>query len=390
MKKYKVEIETLTPIHIWNWNTYWLLDFMIYEENWTYLLYRFDLPNLVRKLDWDLKEKIIEIIWENDFVKLKDFFSENYESLQEKVKDISKLQLQVSEYIFEKWKKNLDLKVEDMEGNDLNAKKNVFLNSLWNFQISEFINQRWKYYIPWSSLKGAIRSTILNFKDDNFSEEDIPNDPFKSIIATDSNLFSNIKVWEKYRAWAWTYLEYVDKGNKFYFEIILKEFSDWNDYRKLNINSEKDLAKKINYFTEIKLERYINWLKEMINQYKNNKNVEKKIKQFENLKNVFQGIVEQIKSLKDNECILSLWFGGWFWFKTYKERLWEKSTLSEKHPKFCSYCWEWEDKKFKWKHNSISWTSVESFNDNYIQIPRTWWKIQDENLWFIKLTFTEW
>jgi len=44
----------------------------------------------------------------------------------------------------------------------------------------------------------------------------------------------------------------------------------------------------------------------MINQYKNNKNVEKKIKQFENLKNVFQGIVEQIKSLKDNECILSL------------------------------------------------------------------------------------
>jgi len=46
------------------------------------------------------------------------------------VKDISKLQLQVSEYIFEKWKKNLDLKVEDMEGNDLNAKKNVFLNSL--------------------------------------------------------------------------------------------------------------------------------------------------------------------------------------------------------------------------------------------------------------------
>ena len=124
-----------------------------------------------------------------------------------------------------------------------------------------------------------------------------------------------------------------------------------------------------------------------------------------------------ILNLKSSEAILLIWFGWWFWFKTYLD-IKNKSNckelkdfiLQEKHPKFCTNHWHWAKTQkrfelvdFEWyedeeiekiceniKCNNISWTEVKNFNQDDIQIPRTWWTVWNQYLnWFIKLTFKD-
>jgi hypothetical protein len=75
----------------------------------------------------------------------------------------------------------------------------------------------------------------------------------------------------------------------------------------------------------------------------------------------FTKILNKIENLPENECILNIWFWWWYWFKLLED-------TEENHPSY-----------FRVKH----------LKDENIQIPRTNWQIDLENLGFIKLTLIE-
>ena len=412
MQKFQVEIETLSPVHIGNGNTLSFLDFLVYEENWSFFVYKFKLRKLFDNLPKALQENFLEVLERNDIIEIRDFLVENLDNLKKYVKKVYYLKIETTESFYTRWKEKLNLKIEDCEWDTYEKKKNNFYNKFSLFQIDEFINQKWKYYIPWSSLKWAIRTALTDKKIENTDAKD---DIFKNLIVRDSEFIKNIKLWEKYRAGKWTYLEYIDNWEqKILTEIIIKDFF-----------TKERLIESINNYTQEKILRYIDSINEFLNSLEDFDDEDEKIinkkEELENLKGFFEILKD--KELKNNECILSLWFGGWFWFKTFKnikyfnKELWDDFVINEKHPKFCTNHWHWAKNQsnyelldFEWfdddeiknwldeknkkinpkLHNIIAWTEVKNFNDIDIQIPRTVWKLSNEFLnWFIKLTFKD-
>ena len=397
MQKFNVEIETLSPIHIWNGNYLSLLDFLVIEADENYFVYKFNQNKLVRNLSENLQNEYLEVLEKNDFIEIKDFFYKNLGKLQEIVKDIYYSKIKTNKSFYDKWYDKLKLSVDDCEWDTYEAKLNDFYNKIWKFEIQEFINQKWKFYIPWSSLKGAIRSCLISEKDN----WEIQEDPFKYLIVRDSNFIENwIFLKEKWRLhndinkaleineWDGTYFEYLALWKNFDIEIIIKEIIDENVKVSKDFFSKETLIEKINDYTKTKIEKYLKqlwWYIKNEFKYKESKNKwlidyyrfdeqsikdrEAKIEKLVIIKQNLEYILDRFNDLEKNECILNLWFGWWYWFKCF--------SWGEKHP----------DKKLQKSRWQIARTSWKVF-ENWINEDNEQWE-NWENLWFIKLTFKD-
>lgn len=138
MKKiYKLTVEPITPIHIGTGNTLTPLDYKV--ENGKYL--RFSWNEILDSINQD-KIKLNEFMnltQINDIAKLRDFFHKN-----------------VTE-------NNAFLKINSSKEFSNSYSKNIVKNPLESaLQVNEIIREGKNAIIPGSSLKGAIRTAILN------------------------------------------------------------------------------------------------------------------------------------------------------------------------------------------------------------------------------------
>jgi len=389
-KIYNVKIEILTPVHIWNWKTISWIDYFCYQEQletwekkhdwWKFnqvyqsYLYKYKIEDLINILDKKDKEELLEIIEDWDIIKfrkkiwylLKDVETEEYKQwLKKELKKekenkwYQKWEYKNIRYEWWKYKKeflkkaNKPIKITNKFFNDfinkmtlkwqqINSKKedkqeNEKNNQISQLLIQECINQKWKYYIPWSSLKWAIRTALTNEKIENSKVE---NDPFKKMIVRDSELKEDcIEIWPLVRKskksknndweikWDWVYAEFLKPQENFNSQIIIKEFLDETSLEKIDF-SKKNICSKINNYTKMKIEKYIQELdkfeKEIINskteKIKNNK---EKLKKITIIKESFEQIKKEINN-SDSECIINIWFGWWFWFKSFE---WTKNKI---------------------------------------------------------------
>jgi len=419
MQKCNVEIETLSPIHIWNWKNIFWIDYFCLQENlkppfqknsdWKDIkkeafLYKFRfndfLNNILDKKDKKECLKILEL-W-NDTLELRKFIFnvlQNNKSYQEKLKENSYQKIKITNSFYKLWKEKIIWKPKQLKAKTFDKKENEINNQLAQLNIQEFINSLGRYYIPWSSLKWAIRTclTSKNIEKNN----DAVNDVFKKLVVRDSNFVKNkIEIWslarqsnkQKNKNWDWVYAEFLNSWIILNTEIIIKDFIDEKKMKKIDFSKE-NIIKKINTYTENKIEKYIEELNELLKHPDINKRDTKSEQKQKKIKSViesFEKIKNKFEKLKDNECILNIWFWWWYWFKVLEE-------IEEKHPKFCSKHWNWDGenwckkstKKVPTECDIIAWMPVKHLKDNEIQIPRTNWQINLENLWFIKLTFKD-
>ena len=416
----KVKIKILTPVHIWDWNTISGIDYFCLQEklnnllktddwkeiNYESFLYKFSMHNFIEKvLDEKDKQKIKDILnkW-TDVFELRNFIFntlQNNKDYQERFKKIAKNKIKITNSFYKLWKEKIVWKVRKWKWKTLQKRENEFTNQLSQLNIKEFINSLWRQYIPWSSLKWAIRTILIN----SGYNQDAVNDDFKKLIVRDSNFVKDwIEIWKLARQsqkWDWVFAEFLEPWLDFETEIIVKNFIDekklkWIDFSKENI------IKRANNYLKNKIEKYIKNIKillkhEDINKvwhnYKLDKFSENKQIKLNSVIESFQKILDELDNLEENEYILNIWFGWWFWFKMFEE-------TDEKHPKFCSNHQNWEPDGMCHIKNKdcdiISWMQVKhlkcnevQIKCNEVQIPRTNWQIDLENLWFIKLTFTD-
>ncbi len=416
MQKFSVEIEVLSPIHIWNWNTVSWIDYYClqkklsppYEKNddWKEIknqafLYKFKMKDLLNKiLDEKDSKKLLNILeqWNDTFEIRKFIFNviENNKNYQEKLKWYSYQKNKITNIFYNIWKcKMINKEFKNWKCIDIkneNSKK----NQLSQLNIQEFINSLWRCYIPWSSLKGSIRTCLINRKLEE--NNDAINDVFKKLIVRDSSFVKdNIEIWKLARQsnqWDGIYAEFLHIWTNLITEIIVKDFLDENNLEKIDFSKE-NIVKKINNYTKKKIKKYIEQLKELLKHPDINKrkqdweldsNSGKKQQKIKTVIESFKKMKNQLENLKENECILNIWFWWWYWFKILEE-------IEEKHPKFCSIHWNWEPDNWCYfrneECNSIAWMPLKHLKDNEIQIPRTNWQIDLKNLWFIKLTFKD-
>jgi len=417
MEKYNVKIEILTPVHIWNGKTISWIDYFCLQKkleipkktkdwkeiNYEAFLYKFKINKFINILEENKKNEFLKILkkWD-DTLEIRNFIFEtlkNNKNIQEKFEKISSIKMPITNSFYKLWKEKIIWKTKHQKWKTLEKRENEFTNQLSQLHINEFINSLWKYYIPWSSLKWTIRTILTN----EILEEknDAVNDVFKKLIVRDSNFSKNIEIWKLARQsqkWDWIYAEFLKPWEELKTEIIIKNFFNEKKLEKIDF-SFKNICFKANNYTKNKIEKYIEELRELLNHpdinkrkenWKLDSNSEKKQKKLNSTIKSFENILEKLKNLKENECILNIWFWGWYWFKLLEE-------IKEKHPKFCFIHWNWEPdnwckkptKKEQTWCNIISWMPVKHLKDENIQIPRTNWQIDLENLGFIKLTFKD-
>ena len=382
MNKYNVEIEILTPVHIWNGKTLSGIDYFCLQKNlgntektkdWKEItkkafLYKFKMVDFIEKVLWEKEKKeFMEKLekW-SDKLDLRVYIFNLLQDLdkQKKFESIARIKIPITNSFYKLWKQKIVWKPRKINGKTQEKVENEIRNQLSQLNIKEFVNTLWRYYIPWSSLKWAIRTVLTNKNIEKNINSKI--DPFKKLIVRDSNFSKNIEIWKLARQsqkWDWIYAEFLKPWEKLTTEIIVKNFLDEKELEKINFSKE-NICKKANNYTKTKIEKYISELKKL--KYhpelqKNNSQAIKKKKKLDSAIDSFKKILDKIENIENNECILNIWFWWWYWFKLLEE-------IEESHPSY-----------FRVKH----------LKDESIQISRTNWQIDLENLWFIKLTFKD-
>lgn len=140
LKNYKIKCEILSPIHIGDGTEIEPLEYVIEDT-----FYKINLNESLCSLSDDLLKQLKELQTKNDLTGIRRFIKENVD-----LKNFTEWQTDVSDSV-----KNIYNEKFDQPENQL--------------MMSPFIRSRNKPYIPASSIKGAIRTAILNFWSDNFS-----------------------------------------------------------------------------------------------------------------------------------------------------------------------------------------------------------------------------
>jgi len=135
----KVKFEVLTPIFIGSGEDYYPQDFFIDEDDRFYFIDREKFLKIIEKKG--LFEKFLEV--SGDINKLLGFIDDNFETSA--AKDVVDIDSEVADELFESYSR----------------------------PVKAFIKDRFyfKPYIPGSSLKGAIRTAILNYKLQQFQND---------------------------------------------------------------------------------------------------------------------------------------------------------------------------------------------------------------------------
>lgn len=368
-QSYDLEIEILTPVHIWNWNTISWIDYFCYQEDlkapykksddWKDIkhqsfLYKYKINNLRNILDENDKKELESLFmqWKDTF-EIRNFIFKKLETDNNKYKEkfinICYKKIPIKNSFYKNWKEKIIWKTTQIKWKTQIKKENEFNNQLSQLNIQCFIHSMWRYYIPWSSLKWAIRTVLTN---SNIESSKTENDPFKKLIVRDSEFINDgIEIWKlarQHNKWEWIYAEFLKPWVITNIQIIFKDFIDETNLEKIDLTKD-NLLKKANIYLEKKIMSYLEdliWLKNLALWNK------KKIAKIESNIDSLNKILCKLKNLKANECILNIWFWWGFWFKSFE---WNKN-----HP---------------------------NKQDENINIPRTNYNIDLENLWFIKCTF---
>jgi len=247
-EKYNIELQTITPLHIGNGKSYSSLEYFIDNKYINFI-------NLNSIFDGIGKNKT-----EKESIDIINRLSKKIE------KEVINSQSQIdSRSFFNEYGVNVSDFVLKKLQTDIKPQRRV--------EIHQFINQNERYYIPGSSIKGAIRTAYLfNYFDNNKNIEnlvkvlndsqiynkydklnkmvfgEITNDFFKYLHVEDSKFLTddNIKVIEtrrynnKYpqRDGTPTYLETIKENTVVNFEIkILDKFNGKIESMKNNIRN---------------------------------------------------------------------------------------------------------------------------------------------------------
>ena len=148
IETYKVELTTITPIHIGTGEDYVPVDYVIKNnEDGKYFFYFILRDKFIDYITNTGKyDEFLKICNENDFMKINKFIYDNFHE------EMSDWKMPVSKSVTATYNDNISGKVKKIETNRL--------------EIRSFVHDSFKknIYIPGSSIKGSIRTAVLNYK----------------------------------------------------------------------------------------------------------------------------------------------------------------------------------------------------------------------------------
>lgn len=403
-KKYDITIKVLTPIHIWDWNTLSGLNYFCYQErikkkeekendcdkthiSW---LYKFDIEDFVSILDDQDKQKFTQILkwWEVGEIRWfiykclesewkmkwkKKVFIDN-DKYKEKFLALPTIQkTKTTNTFYTHWKEKILWTGWQSNGKSSEALLEEKKNQQSQMQIKTFIHSMWRYYIPWSSLKWALRTVLSNKEiEENFKNHKVNKDPFKKLIVQDSEFLSNedifidslARMWSqqwKNKQWNGQFAQFIKPDTTTQTTIAIKNFLDESNLITRDFSTKNICIQANNYLTS-KIKKYNKEIdKLLLHRDLQNWNIasKKKKEKLNTVKKGFKDILKEIQNCDDNECIVSIGYWTGYWFKMI-------SDIQEHHP----------------------WKNQKNLIDPSIQISRTNRTTNLQNLGFIKLTFT--
>jgi CRISPR-associated protein Csm5 len=136
MKVLKFKIDFLSPVHIGSGNELEPFNYILYDK----YIYRINLEKFIINLESDKKYMFLSLIEEKEYIKLRKFINENCDPLE-----YGLYRSRTSRSFRERFKENLE-----------NPKNALIINSF--IRINDI-----DPYIPGSSIKGSIRTALLNY-----------------------------------------------------------------------------------------------------------------------------------------------------------------------------------------------------------------------------------
>lgn len=182
MKQYRLTLKPITPVHVGTGEE--LLPFNYIIKNIAgakaapiFRLIRFSDVALVQKMSRQDREQLIPLAKKDDLIVLRQFFIKRADSLVIQEQELIQSTSEVTSELLNLW--------EDLQ----NHPKNMFI--IRPAIASALGGNRLVPYIPGSSLKGALRTAIVDadpigHKKETERKKDIPRDPFRTLALTDA------------------------------------------------------------------------------------------------------------------------------------------------------------------------------------------------------------
>lgn len=312
--------------------------------------------------------------------------------------------------------------------------KNEQINESNLLSIDEMLKTpQGKWYIPGSSLKGAIRTALsqwefegmpYNRRQPDMYKKQIPvgDDPFRGLIVTDSECLKadDVTIGEFERTSASggkdgipSFREYIPAEKTFTFTVIVKpkiiarhtpvkiKRTRFNQRTQRNMDetaetvdckiSFSDIVEKCNSYAQEKLGTYSAYLQAMIDHPDSTSEVaEALLASLEAKKKVIDGLLEKLQKNIDtktmDEFLLSVGSGGGFLFKTLSKAEFDKTNAVKTTPVTLFHP-HYDRANQTWKQNTKGDYLVKAFHTDdpatEIQAPRTYWRTDEEPLGFV-------
>ena len=352
-----LKVRTLSPIHISNGEEYANLDYFI-KDGMANII---NLDEVFRNMDENMIETFTKLIKNN--------------------MNNNRMEMTVEELYYSV---GIDLSNEKFILKKVNCK----IRPNARVKVKQFINQKNKFYIPGSSIKGAIRTAyIFDYYDKNINElvdilEDkgiLPNkkgsevvkrcigniqeDFFKNLLITDSNFIdeNNFEFIECRR-----YNTYEFRKNKNSRKIWGNP--EYNESLKKNVEFSVELTIKEGFPKDIKgIKNMCNKLMKTVIDYElNHKYIP------ENLKKYYNNIKNNINK-NNNTFYLSIGSGSGFLSKTIYLLLWKHKKDINLIKKFLPTKKNKREKKFQKVENYLDFPRTRViYEGNKIYLPMGW------------------
>lgn len=315
-KIHKIRLEVLSPIHIGSGRDIEPYEYILMNDGKNVVMMRYVFSNfakkcieagllnieelkLINKRPLEVRKKIYNLVSQN-LCLVDPIYVAGVSSRGGK---LNKMKVD-HDLIFEHYIRNINSAVQGQESNQL--------------QIKEFVGQAFGKYIPGSSIKGALRTALVNesFYSDKYMLEEkkaVLNDYFCELKVSDTNLFyEGLKIGRTDRMQndSNNYCEYLEVGTKLEFDIAIDTKSRHFDIEKIRNDCRKFFGGIMGELEE-GLEKYNSGLRSLDKQSAKN-TIEKNNKMLEQI-----GELIDLK-LENNDFIINLGFGGGELYKKLK------------------------------------------------------------------------
>ncbi len=149
IETYRAELTTVTPIHIGTGEDYVPVDYVIKkkgadDQNYFYSIRRGKFIDYI--ISKDKYDEFLKVCDNTNFMQINKYIFDNFDE------EMIDWKMPVSKIVFETYDKNISIEVKKNDTNRL--------------EIRSFIHDTFKnnIYIPGSSIKGSIRTAVLNYK----------------------------------------------------------------------------------------------------------------------------------------------------------------------------------------------------------------------------------